>query len=138
MFPPTPKTPVLLERREYFHWPFAVFAKRSICCCSVQVLTQDFSFLISDPIRQKLAPFPDEERGYGEPDYPAQHTETIWRVVLDLISLCIRKFAAFHRKRESTFLLFSARRSHCIALHCHTILARLLLFGYNHQIPVQK
>lgn len=64
------------------------------------------------------------------------HTETIWRVIIDVVTLSICKNKKFYLvKKKQLFLNFSS--AYCddnITFYCTTIYTRIFLFGFNNKI----
>ena len=64
-------------------------------------------------------------------------TESIWRIIIDAISLIIRKYSMTLNDVRAMFVLLSAHRHRHLALHRQAVHTWLLLLGHEHPVPVQ-
>ena len=65
------------------------------------------------------------------------HSETIWRVVIDIVSLIICKIHSDIQYNNNRWIFSGCYNDYC-ALYCYTIYTRFLLFGYRDTISIQR
>ncbi len=66
------------------------------------------------------------------------HSETIWRVILDIVSLIICKNRKFLLEKLLFFYCFSNCYNCYITFCCSAICTWIFLFGYINKISIQK